>query len=150
MKNFKIPKAPGKYPNTNAFLNAVYKANKSVIDTAFDNEAGGPKKTFKNTVKEYLTDKKHPLNVKDALKTIARSTRFTSEVERFKENAWQGIVSDKFVYKRFRELTKEKGRYTKFDPDKLVWSKADKGYIYNDKFLIKFGGYPNDVKIIEK
>ena len=149
MKNFKIPKAPVKYKNTGSFLNAVYNANKETIDAAFENVSGGAKKTFKKIINEYLTDKKHPLKVKEALKTVARSTLFTSETERFKENAWQGIVSDKAVYKQFKELTKEKGRYTKFDPDKLVWSKADKGYIYKDKFLIKFGGYPNNVRLIK-
>lgn len=137
MKTFKAAHNKGFYKNTDAWIDAVYRNNKSVIDEklAF---AGKPKATFKQMVKEYITEGLSPTK---AVSTIARSTLFTPETERLKNNFYEGLKGDKEAYKAFRELTKEKGKYSKFDPNKLKWDKDDKVYVYGN-VIVSFQNSP--------
>jgi hypothetical protein len=141
MKNFnKANKPRSAYKDTNAWLNSVYKNNKEIIDEKLSGRNVSPKTLFKRLVKEQIEqDKNTPTQ---ALKTIARSRLFTEAKEMFREHAWSGLAEDPKAYKRFRELTKEKGRYTKFDPNKLVWNKRDGVYVYNDEIVISFQNSP--------
>lgn len=149
MKNFaKANKPIGKYKDVNSWLNSVYKNNKELIDKKLSDQTGSPKTIFKQLVKEQITsDKKTPTQ---ALKTIARSRIFTEEKEMFREHFWSGLKEHETSYKRFRELTKENGRYTKFNPEKLVWNKKDKVYTYDDRLIISFQNSPEGVLVYEK
>ena len=142
MKTFKAAHNKGFYKNTDAWIDAVYRNNKSVIDEklAF---AGKPKATFKQMVKEYITEGLSPTK---AVSTIARSTLFTPEVERLKNNFYEGLKGDKAAYQTFRELTKEKGKYSKFDPNKLKWDKDDKVYVYGN-VIVSFQNSPFGITV---
>lgn len=142
MKTFKAKKAKNKYKSTDKWLDAVYRNNKSTIDKelAF---AGKPKSVFKKMVQEYMDEGMSPTK---AVSTIARSTLFTSEKERLQNNFYEGLKGDKAAYKTFRELTKDKGKYSKFDIEKLNWDKADKVYKY-DNVVISFQNSPYGILV---
>lgn len=143
MMTLKAKKAKSKYKNTDAWIEAVYRNNKTTIDQELS-FAGKPKQVFKQMVKEYMSE---GLSAKKAVNTIARSTLFTPEVERLHNNMLSGLKSDKDAYKVFRDLTREKGRYSKFDESKLQWNKDEKAYIYDNKVLISFDNSPYGVKV---
>lgn len=139
-----------KYKDTNSWLNAVYRNNKEYIDNKLSNTWGvksgkyTPKSTFKQLVKEYMQD---GLSPKKALDTLSKTTIFVEVGERLRSNAYQGIVSDKEAFKQFRELTKEKGKYTKIDMSLFEYDKKDKTYIYNKTIGIRFDNSPFEIKI---
>lgn len=143
MKNFKAKHNKKYYKDVDAWLNAVYRNNKETIMSGLADESGVPRKntkaTFKAMVKEFM---KEGLSPTKAVKTIARSTLFTSDAERIRLNAYGSLTKDKSVYKAFREYTKEKGRYTKFDEGKMVWDKSQGIYIYNNRVTIDFKNSP--------
>lgn len=143
MKTFKAKHNKGFYKNTNSWIDAVYRNNKAIIDTKLAN-TGKPKATFKQMVKEYISEGMTPTK---AVSTIARSTLFTPEVVRIKNNFYQGLLGDPSAYKAFRELTKVKGRYTKFDAEKLKWDKDEHRYIYDSSVIISFQNSPFGVDV---
>lgn len=142
MKTFKAKHNKGFYKSTDKWLDAIYRNNKNIIDKelAF---AGKPKRVFKQMVKEYMDEGLSPTK---AVNTIARSTLFTSESERLRNNAYEALKGEKEAYKAFRELTKEKGKYTKFDQEKLHWNKDDKVYTYNN-VIISFQNSPFGIRV---
>lgn len=144
MKTFKAKHKKGFYKSKDAWLDAVYRSNKETIDKelGFDGKSG--KKIFKQMVNEYISEGMSPTK---AVKTIARSTIFTTTKERLINNFYEGLKGDKEAYKAFRELTKEKGRYTKFDTEKLVWNAEDRTYIYNSMVIISFQNSPYGVSV---
>lgn len=144
MNNFKAKKAKNKYKSTDAWLNAVYRNNKAVIDRELSGTKQGPKGTFKKIVQEYMQEGLTPTK---AVSALARSTTFTPKTERMKTNFWSGIKGDKAAYKEFRELTKEKGKYTKFDRDQLVYDKSQKLYIYGGAITISFKNSPFGIEV---
>lgn len=95
-------------------------------------------------VKEYMDEGMSPTK---AVKTIARSTLFTSKSERLQSNMWNSLTKDKAAYRQFRELTKDKGKYTKFDRDKLTWDSMDKVYVYNGSVIISFDNSPHGISV---
>lgn len=137
MKTFKAKHNKSFYKNTDAWLDAIYRNNKQTIDKELS-FAGNSKSVFKQMVKEYMAEGLSPTK---AVSTIAKSTLFTPEVERLKSNFYEGLKGDKDAYKLFRELTKERGKYAKFDPNKLKWNKEDKVYQY-DNVIISFQNSP--------
>ena len=143
MKTFKAKKNKSAYKNTESWLDAVYRNNKDVInrELAF---AGNPKKVFKQMVKENIAEGMSPTK---AVSTVARSTLFTPETERLRNNMLSGLRGDRDAFKTFRELTKEHGRYTKFDPNKLHWDSTDKVYIYGGSIVISFQNSPYGVNV---
>lgn len=143
MKTFKAKKNKSAYKNTDAWINAVYRNNKTIIDKELG-FAGSPKKIFKQMINEYIAEGLSPTK---AMNTIARSTIFTPEVERLKNNFYEGLKGDKAAYKEFRELTKVRGKYSKFDDTKLKWDKDEKHYIYNSAVIISFQNSPFGVKV---
>lgn len=142
MTTFKAKKAKSRYKNTDSWIDAVYRNNKEVIDNELS-KFGSPKRVFKQIVREHMDEGLSPTA---AMKTIARSTLFTSEKERIRNNMMTALKEDRAAYKAFRELTKEKGKYTKFDPSKLVWNKDDHVYQYDD-VVISFENSPYEVKV---
>lgn len=144
MNNFKAKKAKNKYKSTDAWLNAVYRNNKAVIDKELSGTKVGPKGTFKKIVREYMETGLSPTK---AVSALARSTTFTPKTERMRNNLWSGLKGDKAAYKEFRELTKEKGKYTKFDRDQLVYDKSQKLYIYGGVITISFKNSPFGIEV---
>lgn len=138
MKTFKAKKSKSKYKNTNAWLDAVYRNNKDIIDKELS-FAGSPKKIFKQMVAEYMDE---GLTATKAVSTIARSTLFTTQKERLQTNFYEGLKADRTAYQTFRELTKERGKYSSFDRSKLEWDKEDKVYRYNKDVIISFQNSP--------
>lgn len=148
MRNFKAKHNKSYYKNTEAWIDAVYRNNKDTIRSGLADENGIPKKNtkaiFKAMVKEFISEGLSPTK---AVKTIARGTLFTSNLERIRLNAYNSIIKDRVAYKAFREYTKEKGRYTKFDEEKMVWDKSQGIYIYDNKIIIDFKNSPHGIEI---
>ena len=145
MKTFKALHNKSYYKNTEAWVNAVYRNNKAIIDEKLSS-AGSPKKVFKQMIKEYMEEGLRPTK---AVATIAQSRIFRPPLplpERMRENMMSGLVGDRSAYKAFREFTKEKGRYTKIDKSKIIWSKSENAYIYGNT-LISFQNSPYGVTV---
>lgn len=138
MKTFEAQHKKGYYKDTDAWLDAVYRNNKSIMDEGLYKK-GKPKAVFKQAVKEYMDE---GMTAKQAVSALARSTIFTPKEERLSENAIKGLIGDKDAYKVFREITKERGKYTKIDRSQLVWDKKEKAYIYNGNVRISFENSP--------
>lgn len=143
MKTLKAKKNKGAYKSTDSWIDAIYRNNKLIIDKELS-FAGNPKKVFKQMVKENIAEGMSPTK---AVSTIARSTLFTSEAERLRNNMLSGLRSDRDAFKAFRELTKERGKYAKFDPNKLHWDSKDKVYIYGGNVIISFQNSPYGVLV---
>lgn len=133
------------YKSTDAWLDAVYKNNKEIIDqNIITLGKESKKKVFKQLVKENMAEGMSPVK---ALKTLANSTVFTPVGERLINNAYKGLKSDKGAYKAFRELTKEKGRFTSIDLDKFRYDPNTHSYIYNDLIRISFENSPKQTVV---
>lgn len=143
----KASKNKGSYKTVNTWLNAVYRNNKEFIDTKLQKVQSvktGKRSTlsvFKELVKENIEEGMRPTQ---ALNTVAKSTVFTDVSDRLKSNAYHGLLSDKDAYKKFRELTKERGKYTKIDANKFQWDSASNSYIYGS-VRISFKNSPFEV-----
>lgn len=142
MKTFKAKQPKSRYKNTESWIDAVYRNNKAVIDSELS-RSGNPKRVFKQIINEYMQEGLSPTK---AMQTLARSTIFTTDKERIQNNMWASLKSDKEAYKLFRELTKENGRYTKFDKSKLVWDRSQHVYIYSG-VMISFQNSPLGVRV---
>ena len=81
-----------------------------------------------------------------ALKTAVRTTVFTPQEQRFKENFISGLKQFKDEFKHFRKLA---GWKSKFDPNKLRWDKENGVYIYDNKIMINFKNSPFSVDVSE-
>lgn len=143
MKTFKAKHNKGFYKTTDLWIDAVYRNNKDIIDKELAS-AGKPKSTFKRIIKEYIDEGMSPTK---AMNTLARSTIFTPEVERLKTNFYEGLKGNKAAYTAFRTLTKENGRYTKFDINKVKWDKTEGHYVYNNAVIISFQNSPFGVSV---
>lgn len=142
MKTFQAKQPKSKYKSTQTWIEAVYRNNKTVIDKELA-KYGAPKKVFKQIIKEHIEEGLSPTK---AMQALARSTIFTPEKERLQSNMWAGLKGDKAAYKLFRELTKEKGKYVKFDPNKLAWDKSEHVYKYGN-VVISFQNSPFGVMV---
>ena len=150
------------YKSTDEWLDAVYENNKQIInknvltekiedelqnriDDITDEEVSELKKAaFKNLVKER---KDEGMGWVKALKSLSKSTIFTSEKERLINNAYKALKKDREAYKAFRELSKEKGRYTKIDFSKFRYDRETHTYIYNDLIRISFSSSPKEITV---
>lgn len=137
----KMPKS--KYKSTDSWLDAIYRNNKVIIDEKVRSTAGLSKKSvFKRLVKEQM---EQGSSATRAVNVIERSTIFTSVKERLQANLYSGLKGDQQAYRDFRELTKEKGKYAKFDPNLLTYDYKDKAYYYGDKVKISFENSPQRI-----
>lgn len=136
MKTLKAKHKKSYYKNENAWLKAVYKNNKEVIDKTLGSSAETKKSKysmFKKLVKEmkedrYLNDKYDGrVTTVRAVEGLARSEIFTSAKERITGNALKSLKKDKELYKKFRRLT---GWNSKVDTANFEWNKTLNGYIY--------------------
>ena len=138
----KAKRSKGKYKNTDKWLDAVYRNNKKLIDQRLSTVSVGKlskRRIFKDIVHEYMENGASPTK---ALHKAANSTIFLPERNRLVDNALKGLRSSPDAFKQFRELTKEKGRYTKIDPTKFIWQ--DGAYIY-DNVRISFSNSPLEI-----
>lgn len=138
----KAKRSKGKYKNTDKWLDAVYRNNKELIDQRLSTVSVGKlskRKIFKDIVHEYMENGASPTK---ALHKAANSTIFLPKRDRLVDNALKGLRSSPDAFKQFRELTKEKGRYTKIDPTKFIWQ--DGTYIY-DNVRISFTNSPLEI-----
>lgn len=160
MRDFKALRPMGSYKDTNAWIDAVYRNNKTIIDQelTFNEEkkeklikrgininlASKPQTIFKQMAKEYI---KEGISPTKAIKTIARSTIFTPVSERLNRNAMAGLRKDKNAYKLFRELSKESGKYAAIDKSKLRWDASSETYVYDDKIIINYRNSPLGIEV---
>lgn len=133
----------GFYKSTDAWLDAVWRNNEDRIREAFSGIAK-PKASFKNAIREYMAE---GLSPQKSMKTLVRSTLFTPTVERFRDNALAGLKGDKAAYKAFRDMTRDRGKFSKFDPSKLRYDKKEKIYIYDNRVIISFKNSPQRVDV---
>ena len=135
----KALKNKGKYKNTSTWLDAVYRNNKELIDSKVETTGNTSKRqVFKKLVNEYIAEGFSPTQ---AVKKLEKSTVFTDVKDRLKQNAYTAIKSDKEAYKEFRELTKNKGRYSKVELDKFQYDKDTGNYTYGN-IMISFSNSP--------
>lgn len=152
---FKRLKTKGKYKSLDKYLDAIYRQNKDLIDRKILNEQDlelapnrekllrqSKKKLFKDYVKEYMDE---GYKVDQAIKKVSNSRTFLDYDDLAKDNALSGLKEDKDAYREFRELTKEKGRYTKIDVSKIT-------YIGNNEYsyggvVISFKNSPKEVVV---
>ena len=141
-------RAKSRYKSTSKWLDAVYRNNKALIDEKIETPEAktSKRKVFKQLVKEY-TDEGY--TAKQAVKKVSRSTIFTTTKERLQANAYEGLIDDKEAFKKFRELTKSKGKYQKIEMDKFVYDKESHSYIYDDKIKISYSNSPEEVIVEE-
>lgn len=150
---FKVLKYKKAYKNLDKYLDSIYRANKDLInDNIITDEElklasnkdilkrQSKKKLFKEAVKEYMDE---GYRVDEALKKLSNSRVFTEYVETAQENTLDALREYKDAWRRFRELTKEKGRYTKIDPNRLVYI-GNNEYSYGD-VIISFRNSPKEV-----
>ena len=135
----KALKNKSKYKNTSTWLDAVYRNNKELIDSKVETTGNTSKRqVFKKLVNEYMAEGFSPTQ---AVKKLEKSTVFTDVKDRLKQNAYTAIKSDKEAYKEFRELTKNKGRYSKVELDKFQYDKDTGNYTYGN-IMISFSNSP--------
>lgn len=152
---FKRVKTKSKYKSLDKYLDSIYKQNKELIDRKVLTEEGlniasnrdklmkqSKKRKFKEFVKYYMDEGK---TVDEALKKLSNSRTFLDYEDLAKDNMLESLKRDKEAYKRFREATKEKGRYTKIDMSKF-------NYIGNDEYaygnvIVSFKHSPERVEI---
>ena len=126
-------KAKYKYKNTNAWLNAVYRNNKTLIDEKLPAGPGqSSKATFKQWVNAYRAEGKSP---NKALRTLSKSEIFTDRATRLKENFLRSLKQDKESWKTFRRAV---GWHKKITIDKFSYDYAEKAYKYEDDGVIVY------------
>ena len=155
---FKRVRTKNKYKNLDRYLDSIYKQNKELIDRKILNEEDlalatnraklmkqSKKRLFKDYVKEYM-DEGH--TVDQALKKVSNSRTFLDYEDLARDNMLEGLKEDKEAYKRFRELTKVKGRYTKIDTSKFEYI-GNNEYAYGN-VIVSFKNSPKEtiVKIV--
>lgn len=152
---FKALKRASKYKDLEKYLDAIYRNNKELIDSkvlrAEDVELATNKEkllrtskrtAFKNMVKEYMDE---GYNVDEAIKKLSNSRNFTEYEELAHNNMLEALKNDKDAYRKFRELTKEKGRYTKIDMDKFSYIRNNE-YIYGN-IIVSFKNSPQEIVV---
>lgn len=127
-----------------AYLKKVYKLNQSKIIRVLGH--GSTFDRFCNLVqaRKKITDK----NVRGALKSLANSTAFTPEGERFKDNVYSAVKSFGAL-KDFQSMTRDKlGHFTAYDRSKLTYDKNTKVYTYGGVLQISFGNSPQGITLV--
>lgn len=142
------------YKTTDRFLDAVYRKNKEYIDSHIDPELltkHSPKTIFKFLVKDQMQYQNQKTGKKytaiQAIRRVANSkemnpTFTTSDI--FHANFENLLRKDKTVFKEFRNLTRENGRFTAYDYRKLefegyynVGGTNSAVYKYDDFYIIE-------------
>ncbi len=144
------------YKNDSAYIDAVYRNNKAYIDSHMPQElldkGVSPKAFFRaevNRVKQQLnqqTGKKFTIN--RAIKRVANSKMLNPEMTNsdIKANNFESLLKkDSQRYREFRNRTRQKGKFTKFDYTKVSF---DGYYVVNGSNAAVYY-YDEDTVIIE-
>lgn len=135
----------GSYKSLSNYLDAVYRKNKTRIDSAIPSGGKGQssKTRFKQSVREYMEEGK---TANQALDALERSRVFTSEKEHYEQNVLKALKHDKELFKGFRKLA---GWKEKIDKKNLEYVESDdKTTLYRYKspsgqvVYIRFGKSP--------
>lgn len=138
MKKYKYnTKARKYYKSDTTYIQAIYRNNKALIDAKNEGIPLSSYQVFKQDVKDYM--EVNDISASKAVGKVLRSRKYLSVAELSKQNLISGLKS-KGLYKQFRELTKEKGRYTKFDVEKLQY-KGDGVYQYDKVYIYTLDSY---------
>lgn len=139
---FKTPKSK-KGMTDREYLKSVFYRNRKEIVEVFGKET--PMQKFINNIEAQKVIGN--LTTRQALNKLAKSEAFTPTVNRLKENI-QSALKKYGRAKEFKNLIKdERGRFTKFDTEKLVWDKHSGMYIYDNRITIDISNSPEDVII---
>ena len=128
------------YKSEEAWLNAIYRANKALIDAAYEGKGTrGPRAVFKSQVREYTAK---GYSTKKAIKIVSNTRAFRpAGVPWYVENAVQGMKS-MGVWRQFLNLNRDaQGRLLPFDIYKLKYI-GDKVYLYDNRIVIEFRNSP--------
>lgn len=133
------------YKSTEHWLDAVYRKNRSDIDKALEG-VKNKKASFKQLVKGYMEE---GLSPEKSLKALERSTIFTPEVTRFRNNLVEAMKTHG-RYQEFRNMTRGfKGRYEKIIMNNFRYDAKNNVYTYTtvlgDVIVIRFDNSPEDI-----
>lgn len=133
------------YKSTEHWLDAVYRKNKSEIDKALDG-VKNKRASFKQLVKGYMEE---GLSPERSLKALERSTIFTPEVTRFRNNLVEALKTHG-RYQEFRNMTRGfKGRFEKINLNNFRYDAKNNVYTYTtvlgDVIVIRFDNSPEDI-----
>ena len=141
-----------RYSSNSAYIRGVWNANKKYITKkVLEWEEGGGTfgessdpifQRFKAAVKGYMDMGYSP---EKAVRSVGLMKVFSSKKENYLQFVYEQLKEYKSTYKEFRELSKEHGRYTKFDAEKLRYA-GDNTYIYNNMVRISFE-YPDNIRV---
>jgi uncharacterized protein (DUF4415 family) len=121
-KRFRAIFNKGSYKSLNSYLDAVYKKNKTVIDSKIPSGSGknqSSKTRFKRAVKEYMEEGK---TANQALDALQKSRVFTSVREHYENNILKTIREDKDLFKKFRKMS---GWNEKINPANMEYVESD-------------------------
>lgn len=133
------------YKSTEHWLDAVYRKNRSEIDKALDG-VNNKRASFKQLVKGYMEE---GLSPERSLKALERSTIFTPEVTRFRNNLVEAMKTHG-RYQEFRNMTRGfKGRFEKINLNNFRYDAKNNVYTYTtvlgDVIVIRFDNSPEDI-----
>jgi hypothetical protein len=133
------------YKSTEHWLDAVYRKNRSEIDKALEG-VKNKRASFKQLVKGYMEE---GLSPERSLKALERSTIFTPEVTRFRNNLVEAMKTHG-RYQEFRNMTRGfKGRFEKINLNNFRYDAKNNVYTYTtvlgDVIVIRFDNSPEDI-----
>lgn len=138
----KAKKAKYKYKNEKAWLDAVYRNNRELIESALSGvRETNKKKIFVQLIQERRDVKGETLY--QAVRRIGKTDVFSSKKERAQENILNAIKREKDIFKTFRKVT---GWNEKIDVTKFRWDYDDKVYKYGD-VVIDISNSPYEINI---
>lgn len=127
MPRLKAKKAKYKYKNESAWLRAVYRNNKTLIDSKLSTVKESNKfKVFKELVNERKTALGE--TTYKAVQNLSKTEIFVTRKRRLQENVYKAIKSDKDLMRQFKQKTGRKA----VDIEKFEWDYEDKVYKYDD------------------
>lgn len=148
-------KTRGRYKSDKAYIDAVYRANKDIIDVTLDTAFTTGRRAFGARVRIMKTDKNlrkklgRKPTTKEAIDYLARTEYFTPIEKRAEENALKGLRGYKEELKEIRRRTgwneKLKSENIGFDEDsELFFYEGSKGRVY-----FNFSNSPKELRLYE-
>ena len=126
-------KAKYKYKNTNAWLNAVYRNNKALIDEKWPAGPGQSSNAcFKQWVNAYRAEGNSPVK---ALRILSKSEIFTDRATRLKEKVLKALRGGEGGWETFRRAV---GWNKKITIDKLTYDYSEHSYKYEDTDVVVY------------
>lgn len=119
------------------YARSIYRQNKEFFQREFTGRAEGAPRTFKAFYEEYKARKTLFGNADSEAVLNSIRSKYMSGAEVWRANAIKALKSTGH-WKEFRELTKERGRYTSFDISKLSYNEGAEYFIYDGKVAFGF------------